>query len=61
MTELKKIERLWSSLTPIQTLLIALRARWFLLTNAYAQSPYALRRRLFNRVLYQFIPAHWVR
>lgn len=61
MTDLKKIERLWPQLTPAQTLLVSLRVRWFIVSNAYARIPFALRRRFFDLVDRFFHPAHWIR
>jgi len=61
MKELKKLKRLWNELTPLQTFLISFHARWFLITNIYADLPYALRRHLFVWADRHYYPAHWIR
>jgi hypothetical protein len=61
MTDLKKIEQLWPHLTPLQTLLLVLRVRWYLFSNAYANLPYAFRSAAFRWSARTFYPAHWLR
>ena len=61
MKDLAKIKRVWNELTPFQTLSVRLLVLWYLITNTYADFPYALRRWFFNRELYNHYPAHWIR